>query len=225
MKYRIFAVLVLMFALSPSGLAQDFGKNYKLEFAAFFGYTFSEGIRFGPDNISGGRLIDKITPKSGPTWGFQADLLAGEMNGFGFQFSEQWSKMELTGAAGEKVEITDMKVRNYHGIFTFNFGAPNDTLRPFLFIGLGMTQYSPDNIQGNSVDSFSKFSTTGGGGVKLFQNKHLGVRLSARWTPTYIRSKPGGFWCSPYWLGGCWIINEPNYSHAVEMAGGLILRF
>ncbi len=222
MNCRILAVLVLMFALSPLALAQD----YKMELSAFFGYTLSEGINFGADNISGGLLIDKITPTSAPGWGFQADLLAGEMNGFGFQFSEQWSKMELTGAAGEKVEITDMKVRNYHGIFTFNFGAPNDTLRPFLFIGLGMTQYSPDNIQGNSVDSFSKFSTTGGGGVKLFQNKYLGVRLTARWTPTYIRSKPSGFWCSPYWIGGvCWIIEEPNYSHAVEMAGGLILRF
>ena len=98
MQYRIFAVLVLMFALSPSALAQDFGKDYKIELTAFFGYTFSEGINVGPDNISGGRLIDKITPTSGPTWGFQADFLAGEMNGFGFQYSEQLSKMELSGA-------------------------------------------------------------------------------------------------------------------------------
>ncbi|MCH8017064.1 MAG: hypothetical protein IH917_10615, partial [Acidobacteria bacterium] len=136
MRYRIFAVWVLMFALSPLALAQDFGKDYKMELTAFFGYTFSEGISFGPDNISGGRLIDKITPTSGLTWGFQADLLAGEMNGFGFQYSEQLSKMELSGAEGQKVEITDMTVRNYHGMFTFNFGAPDAPLRPFLFIGL-----------------------------------------------------------------------------------------
>jgi len=222
MKHRIFAVLVLMFALSPLALAQD----YKLELTGFFGYTLSEGINFGPDFISGDRLIDKITPKSGPTWGFQADFLAGEMNGFGFQFSEQWSKMELSAADGQKVEITDMSVRNYHGMFTFNFGHPDAPLRPFLFVGLGMTQFSPNDIQGASVDSFSKFSTTGGGGVKLFQNKHLGVRLAARWTPTYIRSDAGGFFCSPYWIGGvCWVISEPNYSHAVEFSGGLLLRF
>jgi opacity protein-like surface antigen len=217
MKCRVLAVLVLMFALSPWALAQD----YKMELSAFFGYTLSEGINFGPDNISGGLLIDKITPKSAPGWGFQADLLAAEMNAFGFQFSEQWSKMELSAADGQKVEITDTSVRNYHGMFTFNFGAPNDTFRPFLFIGLGMTQYSPSDIQGNSVDSKSKFSTTGGGGLKLFQNKHLGIRLSARWTPTFIRSDPSGFWCSPYWIGGvCWISTEPNYSHQVEMTGG-----
>ena len=152
MKCRIFAVLVLMFALSPVALAQDFGKDYKMELTAFFGYTLSEGINFGPDNISGGLLIDKITPKSGLGWGFQADLLAGEMNGFGFQYSEQFSKMELSTADGQKVEITDMRVRNYHGMFTFNFGAPDAPLRPFLFIGLGLTEYSPDDIQGNSVD-------------------------------------------------------------------------
>jgi len=222
MKCRIFAGLVLMFALNPLALAQD----YKMEFSAFFGYTLSEGIEFGPDNISGGLLIEKITPTSAPGWGFQADLLAGEMNAFGFQFSEQWSKMELTGAAGEKVEITDMSVRNYHGMFTFNLGAPNASARPFFFIGLGMTQYSPENIQGNSVDSKSKFSTTGGGGVKLFPTEHLGIRLSARWTPTYIRSDPSGFFCSTFWIGGvCWVIEEPNYSHQFEFTGGLIFRF
>ena len=226
MKCRIFAVLVLMLALSPLALAQDFGKDYKMELTAFFGYTLSEGINFGPDNISGGRLIDKITPKSGIGWGFQADLLAGEMNAFGFQYSEQWSKMELSAADGQNVEITDMSVKNYHGMFTFNFGAPDAPLRPFLFIGLGMTQYTPDDIEGNSVEGKSKFSTTGGGGVKLFQSEHLGVRLSARWTPTYIRSDPSGFWCSPYWIGGvCWIIEEPNYSHQFEFNGGVILRF
>jgi opacity protein-like surface antigen len=225
MKYRIFAVLVLMFALSPSALAQDFGKDYRIELAAFFGYTFSEGINVGPDNISGGRLIDKITPTSGPTWGFQADLLAGEMNGFGFQYSEQLSKMELSGAEGQKVEITDMTVRNYHGMFTFNFGAPDAPLRPFLFIGLGMTSYAPDNIEGNSVESKKKFSTTGGGGVKLYRSDHIGIRLAARWTPTFIRSDPSGYWCSPFWIGGCWIIEEPNYSHQLEVSAGVTLRF
>jgi len=225
MKCRIFAVLLLMFALSPLALAQDFGKDYKMELSAFFGYTLSEGINFGPDNISGGLLIDKITPKSGLGWGFQADLLAGEMNAFGFQYSEQSSKMELSAADGQKVEITDMIVRNYHGMFTFNFGAPDAPLRPFLFIGLGMTEYSPDDIQGNSVESRSKFSTTGGGGVKLYRSDHLGIRLAARWTPTYIRSDPSGYWCSPFWIGGCWIIEEPNYSHQFEFSGGLTLRF
>ena len=165
-----------------------------MELTAFFGYTLSEGINFGPDNISGGRLIDKITPKSGIGWGFQADLLAGEMNAFGFQYSEQWSKMELSAADVQNVEITDMSVKNYHGMFTFNFGATGCTPQTLHFLlRLGMTQYTPDDIEGNSVEGKSKFSTTGGGGVKLFQSEHLGVRLSARWTPTYIRSDPSGF--------------------------------
>ncbi len=42
------------------------------------------------------------------------------MNAFGFQYSDQSSKMELSTAEGQKQEITDMSVRNYHGMFTFN---------------------------------------------------------------------------------------------------------
>ena len=39
MKCRIFIVLVLMFALSPLAMAQDF----KMELTPFFSYTLSEG--------------------------------------------------------------------------------------------------------------------------------------------------------------------------------------
>ena len=60
MKCRIFAVWVLMFALSPLALAQD----YKMKLTAFFGYTLSEGIDFGLSEIVGGLFTDKITPKS-----------------------------------------------------------------------------------------------------------------------------------------------------------------
>ena len=59
----------------------------------------------------------------------------------------------------------------------------------------------------------------------MYRSDHIGVRLAARWTPTYIRSDPGGYWCSPFWLGGCWIIEEPNYSHQLEFSGGVTLRF
>ena len=160
---------------------------------------------------------------SGLGWGFQADLLASEVFAMGFQFASQSSKMELGIQGGQKQEITDMKVRNYHAIFTLNLGEEDAITKPFLFGGLGATQYSPDDIQGNNVDSRTRFSTTWGGGVKWYGTDHLGVRMTARWTPTYINTDPGGYWCSPYW--GFWIVGEANYSHQFEFNAGLILRF
>ncbi len=221
MKCRVLIVLVLMYSLSPLALAQDF----VMELTPFFGYTLSDGIDFNPTDIGGLVIVDNITPKSGTAWGFQADVLANEMFAIGFQFSDQSSKMELGILGGEKQEITDMNVRNYHGMFTFNLGESDAAARPFIFGGLGATQYSPDDIMGNGVDSRSRFSTTWGGGVKWYGSEHLGVRLTARWTPTYINTDPTGIWCSPYWPGGCWVVGEANYSHQFGFNGGLILRF
>ncbi len=220
MKCRILVVLALMFALSPLALAQD----YIMEVTPFFGYTLSEGTNVNfTAGLPGGAIVTRITPVSGLSWGFQADVLASEIFAMGFQYASQSSKLELGIQGGQKQEITDMKVRNYHGMFTLNLGEEDATSKPFIFLGLGATQYSPDDIQGNGVDSRTRFSTTWGGGVKWYGSDHLGVRMTARWTPTYINTDPSGYWCSPYW--GCWIVGEANYSHQFEFNAGLILRF
>jgi len=221
MKCKIFVVLTLMFALSPLARAQD----YKMELIPFFGYTFSNGVNVSIADAGSGVFVDKITPKSGVTWGFQADVLASETFAIGFLYSDQSSTLELREVNGQKNDITDMKVRNYHAMFTYNMGEEDDPMRPFFFGGLGATQYSPDDIMGNSVDSNSRFSTTWGGGLKFFTSEHIGVRTMLRWTPTYIKSDPAGYWCSPFWPGGCWLVSEAHYSHQWEFNAGLALRF
>ena len=221
MKFRILLVLALMLSLSPLAMAQD----YIMEVTPFFGYTLSEGIDFNPTLIPGGAIVDKITPKSGFAWGFQADVLASEMFAMGFQYSDQSSKLELREVGGPKTEVTDASVRNYHGMFTLNLGDEDAPAKPFIFIGLGATQYSPDDIMGNSVDSNTRFSTTWGGGMKMYMSEHIGARFGVRWTPTYINTDPSGIWCSPYWPGACWVVGNPNYSHQFDFNAGLILRF
>jgi hypothetical protein len=210
-----------MFALSPLALAQD----YIMEVTPFFGYTLSNGIDVNPASLPGGAIVNRITPKSGFSWGFQADVLASEMFAMGFLYSAQSSKLELREVNGQKNEITDMKVRNYHGMFTLNLGEEDAPAKPFIFLGLGATQYAPDDITGNPTDSETKFSTTWGGGMKMYMSEHIGVRLGARWTPTYIKSDPAGYWCNPFWPGGCWLVSDPHYSHQFEFNGGVILRF
>ena len=184
MKCRIIVVLALMFSLSPLALAQ----NFVMEVTPFFSYTLSEGTNVNIADIPGGGTGNRITPVSGWSWGFQADVLASEIFAMGFQYAAQSSKMELGLVGAPKVEITDMKVRNYHAMFTLNLGDDDATTKPFIFLGLGATQYSPDDIMGSSVDSNSKFSTTWGGGVKWYGTEHIGVRMGIRWTPTYINS-------------------------------------
>ena len=75
------------------------------------------------------------------------------------------------------------------------------------------------------IESTTKFSTTWGGGVKAYPSPNVGIKVMGRWTPTYIKSDPGGIWCSPYWPWGCYVLEETDYSNQFELSGGVSFRF
>lgn len=212
--------VILMTAYSPLVEAQG-----GFEITPFIGFTWSEGSEFNTRFVNG-IPINTLTPTSGLSWGIQGDF-RDENWGLGFQFSRQSSALEV-GSPGLGVEnqvVTDMRVRNYHAMFTHIAGREADQLRPYFFGGLGATSYSFDPIMGNAVDGESRFSSTFGGGVRFYPSDEFGVRVSGRWTPTYINSTQEGIWCSPYWGGGCWVVQNANFSHQFEMGVGVIFRF
>ena len=69
----------------------------------------------------------------------------------------------------------------------------------------------------------TKFSGTGAFGVKVFPfaSPKFGLRAEVRWTPTYIKSDPGGWWCG-YW--GCYVVEDAQYANQWELSGGFIFR-
>jgi hypothetical protein len=101
-------------------------------------------------------------------------------------------------------------------------------VRPFVFGGLGATHYgavSYTGVAGQSreIGGETQFSSTWGGGVKIFPGPRFGIRLQARWTPTYIKSEAAGWWCDPFW--GCYVVSNAQYSNQFELKGGVTLRF
>ena len=213
------AISMLVLALAAAAGAQD----KKVEITGFVGYTLSEGIE-GDGVVIGGTLFNSINPTSSFSYGFTVGYFVTEDVEIGFLYDEQRSNLEIKGPT-VKEEVADMKVRNYHGIFTYNWGDDRSVARPFLMGGLGATQYSPGDIMGNAIEGNTKFSTTWGGGVKLFPSENVGIQAMARWTPTYIKSDPAGIWCSPYWPFACWPVSSPDYSNQFEFSGGIALRF
>ena len=199
-----------------------FAQEHRVEVNPFFGYTLSDGVSTDPF-IAGGQVYDSINPKSGVSYGVHFGVFINENMEVGFQWAQQDSKLEAKG--GATTDFTDMTNSNYHGIFTYNWGYEDSVIRPFLFGGLGATTFSPKDIQGQSIDSLSKFSTTWGGGVKAYPSPSFGVMAMARWTPNYIKSDPAGIWCSPYWFYGCYVIGDAQYANQFEMSGGVSLRF
>jgi opacity protein-like surface antigen len=218
---RLLLVIGLCFIIgSASAVAQD----NKFEVNGTVGFTLSEGVDV--NHPEGDELgIKRLSPKSAFSFSLGADYLLSENFAIGFNYGQEQSTLRADLESLQGLDITDMNVHNYHGIFTYNFGSEDDAMRPFIFGGLGATQYSPDAIDSYNVSGSTRFSTTWGGGVKFFTSDHLGFKAGVRWTPTYINSEASGLWCSPYWPWSCWVATKANYSHQFEINGGIVARF
>jgi len=216
---RSISILTLsFFAIAASSFAQE----KRVEINPFFGYTFSDGVTVDPFTVDG-KVYDSVNPTSGMTFGVQFGVFVTENMEVGFLYSRQGSKLEAKN--GTSREFTDMSVDNYHAIFTYNFGEEETVARPFIFGGVGATSFVPSDIEGTSIDGETRFSSTWGGGVKVYPSQTVGFTAMARWTPTYIKSDPAGIWCSPYWFYGCYVVADTQYSNQFELSGGLTLRF
>ena len=134
---------------------------------------------------------------------------------------------ELEASGTVTTTVGDMSIYNYHGYYAYNFGGVGATARPYLLIGLGATSYGSVDatIDGSpqSIGGGTKFSGTGALGVKLFPfaSTKFGLRTEVRFTPTYIKSDPDGWWCG-YW--GCYTVSDTQYSNQWEFNAGFVLR-
>ena len=232
MRYsrKVFILGFILVLCSSLVLAQE----EKFELIIDLGYTTSSGVDINATDIGGGVIVNKVTPKSGFSYGGTFNVALAEAISAGFQFSQQLSTLEGRLQGGGKEDFADLSVYNYHGIFTFHLADQDSPLRPFFLVGLGATNYSASNAGGpvnlpepgsREVESKTKFSTTWGGGVKFFPNPGIGFEFKARWTPTYIRSDLDGVYCSPFWPWQCWIVGNDQYSHQGEFGGGVVFRF
>jgi len=216
----LFASVLAAFVAAPAA-AQT-----RVEAGAMFGWTFSDGV--SGDAVLGGdgNLYDRVDPKDSFSWSLRFGVVTEGNVEFGFLYGRQESKMVIAGT--NEREIGSFPVSNYHGYVGYNFGDVDAKVRPYLFFGLGATSYSQvDFISANGVprstSSETQFSTTFGTGIKAFFNPHVGLQTGVRWTPTYIKSDPGGYWCDPYW--GCYLVGSAQYSNQFEFSAGLVFKF
>jgi hypothetical protein len=200
-------------AAAATAPAQD----ARVELSGTAGWTFSDGVNVGTlDNAP-----IRVDPKDAFSWGARIGFLVSENVEVGGLFNLQSTDLEASGIINRSIGQT---IYNYHGYIAYNFGAADATVRPYFLGGLGATQYgSLEGAQGN-VGGETQFSTTWALGLKMFPSGgNFGIRLEGRWTPTYIKSDPEGYWCDPYW--GCYTFAEAEYSNQYELSGGIVLRF
>lgn len=217
---KLKTLLVTAVCLAP---ASAFAQDSKVEVSAWGGYTFSEGVPIQEIEIDGERF-NEVNPTSGASYGFAFGVFVTENISVEFAVDQQRSNLEGKGF-GNRREFVSMNLNNYHGNFVYNWGDDRDEMRPFIFGGIGATSFSPSNVEGVDVEGNTRFSSNWGGGVKFYPSSHFGLKVMARWVPTYIKSEPGGIWCSPFWPWGCYQLVDNQYVNQFQFAGGVTLRF
>jgi hypothetical protein len=188
----------------------------RVEISGTAGWTFSDGVNVGAIDDSPIR----VDPKDAFSWGARLGFNLNENTEVGFLFNMQDTDLEASGLVNRSVPQT---IYNYHGYFAYNFGDSDATVRPYVLGGLGATQYGSLSTTAGDIGGETQFSSTWALGLKMFPNPKFGLRLEARWTPTYIKSDPEGYWCDPYW--GCYTVSEAEFSNQYELSGGIIIRF
>jgi hypothetical protein len=195
------------------------------------GYTASEGINATTSRVLFGQIYNSLDITSGGSWGFTVGAFFGENIELEFLYNRQFSTLEASNPA-PNLKLANQNVDNYHGNFVYNWGEAHSVVRPFFFGGLGATHYLPGNFDPAIPNSatisraatVTKFSSTWGGGVKIYPSHNVGFKGTVRWTPTYIKSDNAGLWCDPFYPT-CWVVADLDYSNQFEFSGGITFRF
>jgi Outer membrane protein beta-barrel domain len=197
----------------------------KGEVGIFAGWVFADGVSGNSVVVPSVGTFNRIDPKDSFGWGFDVGVFVGPNAEVGFMYSQQPTKLQVSGTT--TVDIGDMSIHTYHGVFTYNFGPGDSKIRPYVFGGLGGTSYGDVSYatvnRTGTLSGFSRFSTTWGAGVKMYGSGHVGGRFGIRLTPTYIKSDASGWWCDPYW--GCYLVGNAQYANQVDINGGVTFRF
>ena len=136
------------------------------------------------------------------------------------------SSLSAHGLEIVDTNLFDLTTDVYHLNFLFYFGNAEAKARPFILLGLGLLSANPKpaEIEGESFDAPAKtrFSWSLGAGLEAMFNRNVGVRVTAKWLPTYINSE-SAIWID--WWGNPWIVPVSNYMNQGEFTGGLVFRF
>jgi hypothetical protein len=208
---------ILAAALVALAAAPALAQHPRVEISATAGWTFSDGVNVG--TVDESPIV--VGPKDAFSWGARFGYNVTPKVEVGFLFDLQATDLEATGAIDRSIP---QKVSNYHGYFAYNFGDTDSAVRPYVLGGLGATYYGALDTAVGEIGGETRFSTTWAAGLKIFPGAgKFGIRLEGRYTPTYIKSDPEGYWCDPYW--GCYTVSNPEFSNQFEVSGGFTLRF
>jgi opacity protein-like surface antigen len=210
MKMRVIAVLILG-SLVTSALAQN------VEVTANVGGQINGGVDLSTS------LFHRIDVHNSVNYGLTLGYLLGEHYSVEFQWNrnEADTFAQPIGVGFSSVKVFSLTQNQYLGNVLFHFTPRDVKLRPFVLFGVGANDMNADR---SGVNGATRFVYALGAGAKYNASKHIGFRGQFKWSPTYITTTDGGYWCDPFW-GGCWVVGNNHYLNEFDMTGGITFRF
>jgi hypothetical protein len=206
---RIMAVLFLAvflmagLAMFPPARAEGF------EITPFAGHTW------------GGDFTDAVTGKTvgmddTSSYGIMLDLKQVEETWIELYFSRQQTSLKMNQGMFLSTPVLNVDVEYFH--IGGTYGEASGKVKPFVVGTFGATHMTP---KGEGLDSVTKFSLSLGGGVKLFVNDRVGLRLEGRWFGTLFDGSGEAFCAN----GACAVKVQGDLFSQYVANAGLIIAF
>lgn len=209
MKTSLLSALLCLVIL-PSAFAQ------RIEIGGFVGGQLNGGLDLSTS------LFRRIDVHNSMNYGVTAGYLFGEHYGLEFQWNHTAADtFAQPVVGGSDIKVFTLDQNQYMGNFLFHFTGEESALRPFAFVGLGASSLSTNRT---GVSGATRFAFSVGGGAKYNLSRHFGLRGQLKYSPTYLTTTDGGYWCDPFW-GGCWVVGNNHYLNEFDITGGVTFRF
>jgi opacity protein-like surface antigen len=138
----------------------------------------------------GGRIYDSVPPPGGvryhfslgnaPTYGGRIGYNINRWLGVEVGYAYANPNTRSDGPPATSLGRVKLNMFDVGGIFNLARGP----VIPYLTLGAGGTNFSPDVTRGSST-SDTRFSTTLGGGIKFFFTPHVALRIDGRYRATF----------------------------------------
>lgn len=207
-------VVMAIIWLAASTPTKGQWRSAKWELAPFGGYETK-----GSFPIFNSTTINRLRANGDWSFGTFIDYRLTENAQAEFMWNRnQTSYSERQTATRLYVKAFNSDIDQYQFGLLYMLRGSDNKLRPYVAGGLGFTHDSNSGATPNRT----KFSYGLGGGVKYMVDRHFGLRVDARFVPTYENSSNAVF-CDPFF--GCFVARVAHYLNRGNFTGGLIFRF
>jgi hypothetical protein len=205
---RVFAGAVLWLVASTD---PTFAQT--IEVTPFVGYETS-----GSYPLANPTDVQALRADAGRTYGFFADVrLMQNLQGEFYWVGNKTTYSQQDASTGAYGNAFNTRIDQYQFGALYHLRDREHVWRPYLAGSLGFTHDSNSGV----ADNRTAFGLGLGGGFKYEPSRHFGVRVDARWMPTYGSSGLGTY-CDEFY--GCYPDTVANYLQRFNAVMGLVIR-